>query len=53
MTTNDIDRQLKLIDASSRIAMIYTQYGQVQAAQRELTNLGKMLQSHNYRRSCE
>jgi hypothetical protein len=54
MTTNDIDRQLKLIEASRRIATIYTHYGQVQAAQKELTSLCEVLQANNgYRRACE
>lgn len=49
MTTNDIDRQLKLIEASLRIAAIYSQYGQVQAAQKELTALGRSLQNQSRR----
>jgi hypothetical protein len=49
MTTNDIDRQLKLIDASRKIAAIYTQYGQIQAAQNELNSLGRTLQTTSRR----
>jgi hypothetical protein len=49
MTPNDIDRQLKLIDASRKIAVIYTQYGQIQAAQKELNTLGRYLQGQSRR----
>ena len=51
MTTNDIDRQFQLIDASRKIATIYAHYGQIQAAQKELISLGKMLQAKNQNRS--
>jgi hypothetical protein len=49
MTTNDIDRQLKLIEASQKIANIYTYYGQIQAAQKELSALGRILQANSRR----
>lgn len=45
MSTNEINRQLKLIDASRKIATIYTHYGQVHAALAELSALGRMLQA--------
>jgi hypothetical protein len=54
MTTNDIERQFTLIDASRKIATIYTHYGHIQAAQKELIGLGKLLQTNNqHRRVCE
>ena len=45
MTSNDIGRQFKLIDASKKIAAIYALYGQMQAAQNELNGLGRALQA--------
>jgi len=50
MTPNDIDRQLKLIDASRKIATIYTHYGQILAAQKELSSLGRTLQAPSFSR---
>lgn len=45
MTIVDIERQLKLIEASKKIATIYTHYGQIQAAEKELISLGRTLQA--------
>lgn len=54
MTTNDINRQFRLIDASRKIAIIYTHYGHIEAAQKELVSLGKILQAKSQqRRACE
>lgn len=49
MTTSDIHRQLRLIDASRKIAIIYTHYGQILAAQKELKALGRTLQANGGR----
>jgi len=51
MTSYDVERQLKLIEASKKIAAIYSRYGQVQAACNELGSLGKTLQQDSHRRS--
>jgi len=45
MTNNDLSRQLRLIEASKKIATIYARYGQLEAAKRELSTLGQALQS--------
>jgi len=44
MSGNDINRQLRLVEASKKIALIYARYGQVESAKRELTALGQALQ---------
>jgi hypothetical protein len=43
MTSNDIQRQLKLVNASARIATIYAGCGQIEAATKELVGLAKNL----------
>jgi hypothetical protein len=54
MTLVDVQRRLKLIEASKQIATIYSNYGQVEAACKELAALGKLLQSKmEIRRQCE
>ncbi len=45
MTNVDLERRLKLIDASKKIATIYAGYGHIDAACQELAALGKSLQS--------
>ncbi len=43
MTSVEIQREIKLIDASKKIAAIYLQYNQIKATQAELTSLGRTL----------
>lgn len=44
MITSNLDEKIRLLDATQKIVSIYLKYGQVDAAQKELSALGRTLQ---------